>query len=82
VPGVKEVRGSGLLIGIVLDTDCAFEIVGIARENGLLLNAPAKNIIRIAPALTVSSAQVNEFIKKFSQTLSMVGNSTDKQERK
>ena len=72
LPGVREVRGSGLLIGIVLEDDIAAELVEAARRSGLLINAPAKNVIRIAPALTVTAVQVNEFIKKFSQILSNV----------
>lgn len=72
LPGVREVRGSGLLIGIVLEGDIAAELVELARQSGLLINAPAKNVIRIAPALTVTPAQVNEFIKKFSQILQNV----------
>jgi len=72
LPGVREVRGSGLLIGIVLDDDIAAELVESARHSGLLINAPAKNVIRIAPALTVTAAHVNEFIKKFSQILENV----------
>lgn len=72
LPGVMDVRGSGLLIGIVLKDDIAPDLVEAARQSGLLINAPAKNVIRIAPALTVTATQVNEFIKKFSQILSNV----------
>jgi len=82
VAGVKEVRGSGLLIGIVLDRDCASDVVAKARDLGLLLNAPAKNIVRIAPALTVTKAQINEFIKKFVQALGHVLAEIEISERK
>ena len=82
VAGVKEVRGSGLLIGIVLDRDCASDVVAKARDLGLLLNAPAKNVVRIAPALTVTKAQINEFIKKFEQALGLVLAEIEISERK
>jgi acetylornithine aminotransferase len=78
LPGVVDVRGSGLLIGIVLEDDIAAELVEAARQSGLLINAPAKNVIRIAPALTVTAVQVNEFIKKFSQILSNVYQPTER----
>ena len=74
VPGVTEVRGRGLLIGIVLDSNIASAVVSRARTNGLLINAPDKGVIRIAPALTVSKAELREFIKIFSKSLDEVQN--------
>ena len=74
VPGVTEVRGGGLLIGIVLDSNIASAVVSRARTNGLLINAPDKGVIRIAPALTVSKPELREFIKIFSKSLDEVQN--------
>lgn len=74
IPGVTEVRGRGLLIGIVLDSNIASAVVSRARTNGLLINAPDKSVIRIAPALTVSKAELREFIKIFSKSLDEVQN--------
>ena len=69
LPGVLQVRGEGLLLGIVLDSCDAALLVENARAVGLLLNAPNKGVIRIAPALTITDAQIKEFIKKFSSAL-------------
>ena len=74
VPGVTEVRGRGLLIGIVLESNIASAVVSRARTNGLLINAPDKGVIRIAPALTVSKPELREFIKIFSKSLDEVQN--------
>ena len=65
IKGVKSVRGEGLLLGIVLDQPEASRLVEIALSEGLLVNAPAKDVIRIAPALTISEKDVRLFIKKF-----------------
>ena len=74
IPGVTEVRGRGLLIGIVLDSNIASAVVSRARTNGLLINAPDKSVIRIAPALVVSKPELREFIKIFSKSLDEVQN--------
>lgn len=70
--GVSSVRGEGLLIGIVLDNAISASVVSAAREEGLLLNAPDKNVIRIAPALTLSQADAKLFVKKFETSLHRV----------
>lgn len=69
LPGVVEVRGEGLLLGIVLAEEISSALVATAAANGLLLNAAKPTVIRIAPALIISDAQVREFIKKFSHSL-------------
>ncbi len=70
--GVKEVRGSGLLLGIELST----EISGLLKEKlltkGVIVNAPNATTIRIAPALNVSQVQIEKFIKVFGQSLKEV----------
>ena len=74
VPGVEQVRGRGLLIGIVLQSPVASQVAAKAMTKGLLINAPGKNVIRIAPALIVSKKEINQFIKLFSETLDEVLN--------
>jgi len=62
IPGVKEVRGAGLLIGIELDSLKAPDIATAMQTAGVLVNAANPTTIRIAPALIVSDAQINKFI--------------------
>jgi len=69
IPGVSQVRGSGLLIGIELEEAHANEIARKLAEAGVLVNAANSNTIRIAPALIVSDAQVNKFINIFRKVL-------------
>ena len=70
IPGVKEVRGAGLLIGIELDSPIAKELVVALLEAGVIVNAPTPTVIRIAPALTVTSTQIQSFISTFGKVLS------------
>ena len=62
IPGVKEVRGAGLLLGIELEKLNASDVVASLRESGVLANASTPTTIRIAPALIVTDAQIKKFI--------------------
>ena len=72
IPGVKEVRGAGLLIGIELDKAVANEVSQAMMHAGVLVNAANPATIRIAPALTVTEAQIKKFIAVFRKVLSDV----------
>jgi acetylornithine/N-succinyldiaminopimelate aminotransferase len=70
VPGVKEVRGAGLLLGIELENLKAADIATAMRDAGVLVNAANATTIRLAPALIVSDAQINKFISIFRKVIS------------
>ncbi|OIR13888.1 acetylornithine aminotransferase [mine drainage metagenome] len=61
VKGVVAVRGQGLMLGIELDRPCG-EIVGKARENGLLINVTADNVIRLLPSLIFSETEAQQLL--------------------
>jgi len=65
IPGVTEVRGAGLLIGLTLEKPSAKAVTKKCQELGVLINAPGDSIIRIAPALNVSMVQARKFVKIF-----------------
>ena len=69
VPGVKEVRGAGLLLGIELNTLKAADVATELRDSGVLVNAANASTIRIAPALIVTDAQINKFITIFKKVI-------------
>ena len=70
IPGIKEVRGAGLLIGIELETLKASEIATAMRDAGVLVNAANATTVRIAPALIVTDAQIDKFISIFRKVIS------------
>ncbi len=70
--GVLDVRGRGLLLGIVLKAEIAFDLRDGLLQAGILVNAPTPNVIRIAPALTVTEKEVKKFITIFTKVLSEV----------
>lgn len=69
IPGVTEVRGAGLLIGLTLDKPVAKAVTKRCQELGALINAPSESFIRIAPALNVSLKQAQKFVVIFAQAL-------------
>jgi acetylornithine aminotransferase len=69
IPGVVQVRGAGLLIGIELEKANASAIAIELSERGVLVNAANASTIRIAPALIVSDAQINKFISIFRKVM-------------
>lgn len=48
-PLVSHVRGAGLLLGIVLTEPLAAQVQQAAQDAGLLVNAPAPDVVRIMP---------------------------------
>ena len=69
IPGVAEVRGAGLLIGLTLNKPVAKLLTKKCQERGVLVNAASDSIIRIAPALNVSMRQTQKFVKIFEEAL-------------
>lgn len=59
LPGVQEVRGCGLLVGAVLDRT-ATAVVDACRERGLLVLSAGEDVLRLAPPLTITGAEVEE----------------------
>ena len=51
LPGIRDIRGKGMMIGIELDKPCK-DIVERALHAGLLINVTADNVIRLLPPLT------------------------------
>ena len=69
VPGVSEVRGRGLLIGIELRTPIAKKVAASMLEAGVIVNAANDQTIRIAPPLIVTTSQIEKFISFFKKVM-------------
>ncbi|NKN34028.1 aspartate aminotransferase family protein [Marichromatium bheemlicum] len=62
VPGVVEVRGRGLMIGIELDRPCG-ALVAQALEAGLLINVTAERVIRLLPPLILQQDEAEQLLE-------------------
>lgn len=59
VPGVREVRGKGLMVGVELRSPGA-GLVEAALAEGLLINVTADNVIRLLPPLVITEEEVTQ----------------------
>ncbi|WP_190413606.1 acetylornithine transaminase [Streptomyces venezuelae] len=62
-PLVAEVRGAGLLLGVVLTEPVTARVQAAAQEAGFLVTAAGPLTVRLAPALTVSEGEVGELLE-------------------
>jgi acetylornithine aminotransferase len=61
LPGFKEIRGRGLMLGIELTKPCG-ALVNRAAENGLLISVTADTVIRMVPSLIMTTAEADEVV--------------------
>ncbi|WP_426148940.1 aspartate aminotransferase family protein [Polaromonas sp. DSR2-3-2] len=61
LPGLQEIRGRGLMLGIELAKPCGM-LVGRAAENGLLISVTADTVIRLVPSLIMTMAEADEVV--------------------
>ncbi|MER7571990.1 acetylornithine transaminase [Streptomyces sp. NPDC126514] len=62
-PLVSHVRGAGLLLGIVLTEPLAPRVQQAAQDAGLLVNAPAPDVVRLMPPLNLGDDEVDAFLR-------------------
>ncbi len=62
LPGVASVRGEGLLLAAVLTDEFAVPACREALESGLVINAPRADVLRFAPSLLVSDAEIDRAV--------------------
>jgi len=68
LPGVVEVRGRGLLLGVEIDRP-ASAVVEACRERGLLVLSAGENVVRLAPPLVVTEDDVERALSMLSDVL-------------
>jgi acetylornithine aminotransferase len=56
---IDHIRGVGLWRGVVLKYPVAKEVENAARRHGVLINAVAPNVFRLAPALVITEAEID-----------------------
>lgn len=61
VPGVRDIRGKGLMLAIELDHDCT-ELMTRALNKGLLINVTCGNVIRLLPPLVLTDEEADEIV--------------------
>ncbi len=67
-PEVLDIRGRGLMIGIELDRPCG-ELVGLARDAGLLINVTADSVVRLLPSLNITQVDVDTLVERLTEVI-------------
>ena len=60
-PGVKEVRGQGLMLGIELAKPCGV-LTERCADAGLLISVTADSVVRLVPPLILTAAEADEIV--------------------
>jgi acetylornithine aminotransferase/acetylornithine/N-succinyldiaminopimelate aminotransferase len=68
---VVDVRGAGLMQGLVLDRDAA-PVVPAALERGLIVNRTAERVVRMLPPYIISEAEIAEALSRLDAALTAV----------
>jgi len=68
VDGIIDIRGKGYMIGIQLNRPCG-ELVGLALEEGLLINVTRGDTVRLLPTFVMSSEQTEELVTKLTKLI-------------
>ena len=68
IEAVVDIRHAGCLLGIQLDRPCT-ELVGMALEQGLLINVTADSVIRLLPPLNMSNEEADILIEGLSRLI-------------
>jgi acetylornithine aminotransferase len=76
IKGVKAVRGKGLMIGFEMEPAFA-DLRKVLLENFKIFTGEAKpNVIRLLPALTITSSDIDLFLKGLSDAIHLISNKT------
>ena len=61
-PLISGVRGRGLLQAVILEQPVAPAVVDAALAAGYVINAPRPEVLRLAPPLIISAAELDSFV--------------------
>lgn len=69
MPGIKEVRGRGLMIGIEFENPVADMRRRLLFEDKIFTGASGANVIRLLPPLSLTKVQAQVFLNSFAKVL-------------
>jgi acetylornithine aminotransferase len=72
-PLITGVRGRGLLRGVTLTEPVAAGIADAALAAGFIINAPRPDVLRLAPPLIITAAQLDSFVQALPEIISEAG---------
>ena len=70
MPGIKEVRGQGLMIGVEFDHDIKAMRQRLVHDEHVFTGAAGTSILRLLPPLTLTLAEADDFVDRLNRVLS------------
>ena len=70
IPGIKEVRGRGLMIGIEIDGDASALRKKLLFDRHIFTGGAGQTVVRLLPALGLNRSQAERFLNEFKAVLS------------
>ena len=67
-PGIVDIRGKGLMLGIELANPCG-ELVQRALDAGLMINVASGNVVRLLPPLIITDAEADTMVQRVSRVI-------------
>lgn len=67
-PGVVDIRGRGMMLGLELESPCT-ELVAKALDAGLLINVANGNVVRLLPPYVLSDEQADQIVSVLSELI-------------
>ncbi|BCW97679.1 MAG: acetylornithine aminotransferase [Armatimonadota bacterium] len=71
--GVREVRGKGLMLAMVLEQPVARDVLNAAFEEGLLINAIGTDVLRFLPPLIIGEDHISECLELLKKAFARIG---------
>jgi acetylornithine/N-succinyldiaminopimelate aminotransferase len=68
LPGVKEIRGKGLMVGIELDRPCS-DLIQAGLDRGLLINVTVDTVVRLLPPLIMAPVEAQQLVDGVAQLI-------------
>jgi acetylornithine/succinyldiaminopimelate/putrescine aminotransferase len=68
LPGIREVRGAGLMLGAELDRPAA-DVVAACAERGLLVGTAGADVLRLTPPLIVTTVEIEHALGVLEEVL-------------
>jgi acetylornithine aminotransferase len=72
LPGIRSVRGLGLLIAAELEGAVAKEVASAALSAGLVVNPVTDSALRLAPSLLVTEEEIDKAVARLAAAISQV----------
>ena len=67
-PHIIEIRGRGLMVGVELDIEAA-DVINCGYSEGLILVNAGPNVLRLAPPLVITAAEIHEVVARLTRIL-------------